>query len=123
MSRRTAALVVAVFCAGGAPAALAHSGTSGSTPRANARVATLPATVTIAFSGQVGLVKSITVVNTTTKRNYVTGFGTDPRNASRAVARLRSVGPAGTYVVRWQVNAADGHLQTGTFRFSTRRAG
>jgi methionine-rich copper-binding protein CopC len=46
--------------------------------------------------------------------------GRDPRNVARLRVGLKGGLSAGRYKVRWTIKAADGHTQTGTFRFKLR---
>jgi methionine-rich copper-binding protein CopC len=43
--------------------------------------------------------------------------GRDPRNTKRVRVTLKSSKRAGTYTAKWTMKAADGHTQTGSFKF------
>ncbi len=47
--------------------------------------------------------------------------GRDPRNIHRVIVGLRGGKPAGSYRASWAIVAADGHQQSGSFRFKLRR--
>lgn len=123
MSRRvTRSLTVALSAACVVvPSANAHTGSSSTSPSRGAVLTTLPSAVTVTFGEQIGRVTSLKVTRAGT--NYVTSFGIDPSNVARAKAKLKATGPAGTYSVSWTIKAADGHTQTGSFTFKTRRKG
>ena len=43
--------------------------------------------------------------------------GRDPRDVKRLRVPLKSSKKAGTYTAKWTMKAADGHTQTGSFKF------
>ncbi|HWH13310.1 MAG TPA: copper resistance CopC family protein [Miltoncostaeaceae bacterium] len=98
--------------------AAAHTGLTSSSPRAGARVAALPAVVVLQFSAPIRPVR--VQITDRLGGGHVRRMRRDPRDARRVRVRTRP-GPAGRYTVRWRVLGPDGHLLTGTFRFTARR--
>ncbi len=125
MPVRTSTLLAAgaALAVAASPIALAHSDRTATSPRSGAAVKTLPGSVTVTFGEQIGRVVSVRVTRKGSSTNYVRSYGLDKRNVKRVKAVLRSVGPKGTYTVRWAIVSADGHKQNGTFTFRTLRKG
>ncbi|MBT1189351.1 copper resistance protein CopC/CopD [Streptomyces sp. CJ_13] len=115
------ALVVAVFALvlGGAGAASAHAGLSGSDPADGAVLKAVPQYVTLTFTESVSFSDdSLRVLSPENER-------VNPRPARHVdgkdnTARVELSGklPQGTYTVAWRVVSADGHPISGAFVFS-----
>ncbi|MFI5640815.1 copper resistance CopC/CopD family protein [Streptomyces goshikiensis] len=115
------ALVVAVFALvlGGAGAAFAHAGLSGSDPADGAVLKAAPQYVTLTFTESVSFSDdSLRVLSPQNER-------VNPRPARHVdgkdnTARVELSGtlPQGTYTVAWRVVSADGHPISGAFVFS-----
>ncbi|MFE9842023.1 copper resistance CopC/CopD family protein [Streptomyces goshikiensis] len=115
------ALVVAVFALvlGGAGAAFAHAGLSGSDPADGAVLKAAPQYVTLTFTESVSFSDdSVRVLSPQNER-------VNPRPARHVdgkdnTARVELSGklPQGTYTVAWRVVSADGHPISGAFVFS-----
>ncbi|MFF2403061.1 copper resistance CopC/CopD family protein [Streptomyces goshikiensis] len=115
------ALVVAVFALvlGGAGAAFAHAGLSGSDPADGAVLKAAPQYVTLTFTESVSFSEdSLRVLSPQNER-------VNPRPARHVdgkdnTARVELSGklPQGTYTVAWRVVSADGHPISGAFVFS-----
>lgn len=101
-----------------APNAVAHSGAPVTSPRSGAVVASLPATVTLTFGDRLARVTGVQVLDAKGV-NHAASARLDPRNAARVIVRTAKPS-ASAYTVRWQVQAEDGHAQTGSFRFRVR---
>jgi methionine-rich copper-binding protein CopC len=102
-----------------APAALAHVDVVATSPKAGAALRRPPAAVTVTFSAQI-LRGSIVVKNGRGSKVSLGKGGVDPRDVRRLRVRLRNGLNSGAYVVRWHVEAPDGHEQDGLFRFRVR---
>lgn len=112
------ALIVAVLCTllASVPLAGAHAYLSETTPENGEQVEESPEEITLSFSGDGVQLAEVSVI------------GPDGEDVSaeaavdEADARLVSVpiedGGEGTYVVEWEVLAADGHTTAGSFFFS-----
>ncbi|MFE3992002.1 copper resistance protein CopC [Streptomyces goshikiensis] len=115
------ALVVVVFALvlGGAGAAFAHAGLSGSDPADGAVLKAAPQYVTLTFTESVSFSDdSLRVLSPQNER-------VNPRPARHVdgkdnTARVELSGklPQGTYTVAWRVVSADGHPISGAFVFS-----
>jgi methionine-rich copper-binding protein CopC len=101
-----------------APAALAHVDVVATSPRKGAKLAKMPRAVTVTFSAQI-LGGSIVVKNGAGRVVSKRG-GRDPSDVRRLRATTKSGLGKGRYVVRWKAKSPDGHVQSGSFRFSVR---
>ena len=110
---------VAAFAATAAPA-LAHVDVTSTSPSRGGSAKTTIRTVKVTFDGQL---RSGTVTVTRVGSGKVSrgAGGRDPRNVRRLSVGLESGLRAGRYKVRWTIVAADGHDQSGSFRFRLRR--
>ncbi|MEV0156106.1 copper resistance CopC family protein [Micromonospora sp. NPDC050686] len=97
-----------------APAA-AHNSFTGSTPAKGARVTTAPAQVELRFLAK--LDPNNTTI-TVTGPGDAPAAGGAPRFAGSRVLVPLKAGPAGAYVVGYQVGSADGHPIKGEVRFT-----
>jgi len=106
------------------PALLAHVELAASTPAAGAQ-SKAPKTITLAFSQPVAPASaSASIVMTAmpgmanhgemTIRNFTASWSADGKTMTLT---LKKPLPAGSYDVRWQAAAADGHAMTGSVSF------
>jgi copper resistance protein C len=97
-------------------AAWAHVGVASRSPRPGATVPKSLRTVKITFTGSIrgGTLKVYNAAGT--KVSIGTG-GRDPRNIRRLVATLKTGLRAGRFTARWTCTAADGHRESGYWRF------
>lgn len=100
----------------GAAAAWAHVGVASRSPRPGTTVPKSLRSVKITFTGAIrsGTLK---VYNASgVKVSNGTG-GRDPRNIRRLVTSLKTGLRAGRYTAKWTCTAADGHRESGYWRF------
>ena len=110
-----------------APAAplLAHVKLTASTPAAGA-AAKAPKAITLTFSEKVNPAKASAAIIMTAMpgmkdhgemaiRNFTPAWSADGKTL---ILTLKKPLPAGSYEVRWQAAAADGHAMTGTLAFN-----
>lgn len=125
---RIPALLAALALAATTPAtALAHVELSASTPAAGSE-AKAPKTVTLSFTQPVDPASTAVALVMTAMpgvanhgempiRNFTADWSEDGRTVT---LNLRKPLPAGSYEVRWQAAAADGHAMSGTVAFAVR---
>ena len=105
------------------PSAVAHAIVLESSPAHDAQLSTPPDRVVLRFNSKIEHALSRATIEPVGGRPVaLTAAGTpgDARPApDRLVIPLRPLGP-GTYVVRYRVLAADGHLTEGVLRFTVR---
>lgn len=102
-----------------ATAAQAHTEVAATSPRSGKTASTATRSVTVTFTGQI---RRGTLSVTRAGRKVSRGAGgVDPRSVKRLRVALGSRLKAGRYVARWSIVAADGHRQSGTFRFRLTR--
>lgn len=123
---RIPAFLAALALTALAPAALAaHVTLTASTP-ASGSAASAPKAVTLTFSQPVDPASAAASIVMTAMpgmadhgemviRNFTASWSTDGKTLTLA---LRKALPAGTYEVRWQAAASDGHAMTGTVVFT-----
>jgi len=121
--------VAGVAALAAAPAG-AHTGLASSTPTNGAKVAALPAVVTLRFRQRAARIGTIRVLrgrrDHTARVVRVRGDGRTIRVRTRTLARgARGTPPPrralrGRVRVVWNVRAADGHRQRGVVRFRVR---
>jgi methionine-rich copper-binding protein CopC len=121
MNRPRLALVLTVAACVAAiagPAAHAHLDVVATSPKAGAKV-TKATRVTVTFSA---VVRSGTISVRAADGRLVStpAGGRDPANARRLRVGLLPGLASGSYTVRWTVRGADGHRQSGRFRFAIR---
>ncbi|GAB4474700.1 MAG: copper resistance system chaperone CopC [Erythrobacter tepidarius] len=108
-------------------ALLAHVKLAGSTPAAGSE-AKAPRTVTLIFDMPVDPATAAASIIMTAMpgmanhgempiRNFTPRWSLDGHTLTLALPKPL---PAGTYEVRWQASAADGHMMTGTVSFEVR---
>ncbi|MEU2393787.1 copper resistance protein CopC [Streptomyces sp. NPDC007369] len=115
------ALVAAVLALviGGAGAAFAHSGLSGSDPADGAVLKTAPKQVTLTFTESVGFSEdSLRVLSPDNERVNPRPAQHVDGKANTGRVELSDGLPEGTYTVAWRVVSADGHPISGAFVFS-----
>jgi methionine-rich copper-binding protein CopC len=101
----------------GVTAAYAHVGVASRSPRPGSTVSKSLKTVKITFTGPIRAGGTLKVYNARgVKVSNGTG-GRDPRNIRRLVTSLKSGLKAGRYTARWTCTAADGHRESGYWRF------
>lgn len=125
---RIPALLAALALGAMIPApALAHVELSASTPAAGSE-AKAPKTVTLSFTQPVDQASTAVALVMTAMpgvanhaempiRNFTADWSEDGRTVT---LNLRKPLPAGSYEVRWQAAAADGHARSGTVAFAVR---
>lgn len=117
MHRRLITALAVTAAAGlGATTALAHTEVKSTYPGSGKTVTTRITTASVTFTEQIrsGTLK----VTGPGGKTYSTGkSGRDPRNVKRLRVALKSSKPAGSYTARWTATAADGHHQSGSFKF------
>ena len=124
MTRRTRALLVLVgavltLVVGAVPAS-AHNVLTGTNPGAGAQVDATPSTVVLTFD-EPAVAMGTQVLVTGPSGQVQTG---PARLVDNTVTQDVAGGaPAGAYTVAWRVTSADGHPVSGTFTFTSDRAG
>jgi methionine-rich copper-binding protein CopC len=114
------ALVVAsLFRA--APPAAAHAIVLESSPTHEAALAEPPARIVLRFNSRIEAALSRVTIESGTGRPVALPAARDAGEANRLVVPLRPLAP-GTYVVRYRVLAADGHVTEGALRFTVKVA-
>jgi copper resistance protein C len=95
--------------------AFAHTEVKSTYPGKNQSVSSKLSKVTVTFTSQIrsGTIKVTGPSGTISSGNG----GRDPRDVKRLAVPIRSSKKAGTYTARWTMKAADGHTQTGSFKF------
>lgn len=124
---RIPAFLAALALTVGAPAAplLAHVKLTASTPAAGA-AAKAPKAITLTFSEKVNPAKASAAIIMTampgmadhgemTIRNFTPAWSADGKTLTLT---LKNALPKGSYEVRWQAAAADGHAISGTLAFT-----
>ncbi len=113
MRLKIIALAVIVF--GGSLPALAHAILLNATPAANQVVVGGKIPVQLRFNSRIDTRRSsITLVNSVGREFPLTIEGQPSENVIDATAEALS---AGSYLLRWQVLAADGHISRGQIPF------
>jgi methionine-rich copper-binding protein CopC len=114
------AAVLAMTVAMMAGTAYAHFGVKSTSPGKGATAATSLRAVKVTFTGPI---RSGTLRVTGPGRKLVSvgSGGRDPSSIARVRVRLKGDLSAGRYKARWTAVAADGHEQSGSFRFRLRR--
>jgi copper resistance protein C len=123
MVRGIAVLGAAVFVATVAVVtgdAQAHFDVKSTSPRTGATAATSLRAVKFTFTGPLRS-GTLRVAGPGGKVASVGDGGRDPRNIARLRVRLKDSLSGGRYKARWTAVSADGHWQTGSFRFRLRR--
>ncbi|ASJ89683.1 copper resistance protein CopC [Porphyrobacter sp. CACIAM 03H1] len=123
---RIPALLAALALAALAPSApvMAHVKLTASTPAAGAK-AKAPKTVTLTFSEKVDSAKAAAAIVMTAMpgmanhgempiRNFTASWSPDGKTMTLS---LKQALPKGTYEVRWQAAAGDGHAMSGKVEF------
>jgi methionine-rich copper-binding protein CopC len=113
-----ATVVLLVFGLGATPAS-AHVTVKSTSPAAGSVRDTAPRAVTVTFSGPI---RSGTLSVTRPNGTRVSrGAGArDPRNVTRLGVDLRAGLGGGRFIARWSIVSADGHHESGLFRFRVR---
>ena len=114
------AVVPAVTLGVTASAASAHIEVKSTSPARGGTAGTSIRTVTVTFDGPIRR-GSLRVVGPGGRVVSVGNGGRDPRKITRIRVAVKSRKPAGRYRARWTVVAADGHSQSGSFRFRLRK--
>jgi methionine-rich copper-binding protein CopC len=95
--------------------AFAHTEVKSTYPSKNATASKRITSVSVTFTQAI---RSGTVTVTGPGGKVSNGKGgRDPRNTKRLKVSLKSSKRAGTYTAKWTMKAADGHTQTGSFKF------
>jgi methionine-rich copper-binding protein CopC len=114
----TAALTAGLVALTAAPAA-AHVDLDSTSPKRNATVSRSISTVALTFSGPLRR-GTVRVTGPGGRIVSVGRGGRDPRSIRRLRVELRRGLRRGAYRVRWALLAADGHKQSGSYRFRVR---
>ena len=96
--------------------AFAHTEVKSTYPGKNKSVSARLSTVSVTFTGTI---RSGSIKVTGPSGTISSGSGgRDPRNVKRLRVGIKSGSKrSGTYTARWTMKAADGHTQTGSFKF------
>jgi copper resistance protein C len=116
--RKTVTTVLAATAAASAlvtATAFAHTEVKSTYPGKNKTASTRISTVSVTFTASIRS-GSITVTGPGGTISSGKG-GRDPRNVKKLRVPLKSSKRAGTYTAKWTMKAADGHTQTGSFKF------
>jgi copper resistance protein C len=114
---RTIVLFTALSLIASTPV-FAHAKLNGSTPAADAKLASPPAEVTLDFSEEIEPnFSAIEVVDAKGARVDKDDVHTAPDNAKRLLVSVNALVP-GTYTVTWRVTSTDTHKSKGSFGFS-----
>lgn len=109
------AVVVALLSVLGIPAAVAHTGLTGTDPADGEILARAPATVTLSFNEPVGATAES--VQVYTPSGAPMPVDVQALDATVTIAPEAPLGP-GTHTVAWRATSADGHPISGAFTFS-----
>jgi methionine-rich copper-binding protein CopC len=104
-----------------APPAAAHAIVLDSSPTHEAALAEPPARIVLRFNSRIEAALSRVTIESGTGRPVALPAARDAGEANRLVVPLRPLAP-GTYVVRYRVLAADGHVTEGALRFTVKVA-
>jgi copper transport protein len=107
--------VVLLLTVLGAPAAVAHTGLTTTTPAAGQVLAQAPADITLAFNEPIGA--SAETVQVYAPTGEVVPVEVQALDTTVALTPRTLLG-TGTHTVVWEVTSADGHPVTGSFTFS-----
>ena len=108
-------LVVLVLIVLGAPAAVAHTELTGTTPGEGEVLAQAPATITLSFNEPVGA--SAETVQVYTPAGDPVAGQVQALDSTVTMTPATTLG-SGTHTVVWRVTSADGHPISGSFTFS-----
>ncbi len=113
-------ILAAVLALGGAAVAIAHTDVKSTSPAKGAVAKTSISRVTVTFDGTLrrGTLRVTGPGGTVVSKG---AGGRDPRNITRLLASLKGGLKAGSYKSSWTIVAADGHRQSGSFRFRLKR--
>jgi methionine-rich copper-binding protein CopC len=95
--------------------AFAHTEVKSTYPGSSKTASTRISTVSVTFTASIRS-GSITVTGPGGTISSGKG-GRDPRNVKKLRVPLKSSKRAGTYTAKWTMKAADGHTQSGSFKF------
>jgi copper resistance protein C len=98
-----------------APAS-AHAILLKSTPGANETIAGPNVTVALTFNSRVDQSRSSLTLESPDHATSRVQIGLDPRSPAKLIAKLSSL-TTGSYKLRWQVLAVDGHVTRGEITF------
>jgi methionine-rich copper-binding protein CopC len=116
--RRLIAFTIAAALAIAAPA-FAHTKVKSTSPKRGGTARTSVGAVTVTFTQAIQRGSLLVTGPGGTKVSKGNG-GRDPRKISRVRVSLKGSLAAGRYTARWKITAADGHAQSGSFRFRLR---
>lgn len=119
MRRTLVVLGTAAALGAAAPPALAHVEVRSTSPSQSGTAKPTLRSVTVTFTGPLrrGTLK---VTGPDGRKVSVGTGGRDPRRITRLLAEIDGRLRTGRYTARWTIVAADGHDQSGTFRFRVR---
>ncbi len=98
-----------------APPALAHAILVGSTPSPNAHIKPGPLAITLRYNSRIDTGRS--KLTLTAPDHGLTRLAVAADDSEAEMRSSATVGP-GTYVLRWQVLALDGHITRGNVPFT-----
>lgn len=113
-------ILACVLALGGAAVAAAHTEVKSTSPAAGATAKSSVTRATVTFTGTLRR-GTLRVTGPGGKVVSVGKGGRDPRNVARLLVGLKPGLKAGAYKASWTIMAADGHEQTGSFRFKLKR--
>jgi methionine-rich copper-binding protein CopC len=99
--------------------AFAHAILLNSTPAANEIVAGPDVTVALTFNSRVDQTRSILTLQRPNRTSSKVQIGADSPSPAKLTARLSGLTP-GSYTLRWQVLAVDGHVTRGELTFQVK---
>jgi methionine-rich copper-binding protein CopC len=105
----------------GVPPAAAHAIVLDSSPAHEAALAQPPARIVLRFNSRIEAALSRVTIESGNGRPVALPAGRDAGEANRLMAPVGPLAP-GTYVVRYRVLAADGHVTEGALRFTVKGA-
>jgi methionine-rich copper-binding protein CopC len=117
---RWIAVLATALILGVSAVASAHTEVKSTSPANGAIAKTTLARVTVTFTGSLTR-GTLRVVGPGAKVVSLSNGGRDPRNTSRLLVGLKGSLKPGSYTAKWTVVAADGHKQSGSFRFKVKK--
>jgi methionine-rich copper-binding protein CopC len=114
------AVTLAISSASAPPRALAHAIVLESSPKHDAALAESPSRIVLRFNSRIEAALSRVTIETVNGRPVALPAAHDAgKEANRLVVPVGPLAP-GTYIVRYRVLAADGHVTEGALRFSVK---
>jgi methionine-rich copper-binding protein CopC len=117
---RLVAVLATALILGVTAVASAHTEVKSTSPANGATAKTTLTRVTVTFTGSLTR-GTLRVVGPGGKVVSLSNGGRDPRNTRRLLVGLKGSLKPGSYTAKWTVVAADGHKQSGSFRFKVKK--